>query len=197
MLFFLLISSCSKRIKKKYYYPNLKEVERTTNKRTIRINSFSSFEEFKSEMWGFYQITPGKTPILLLETENTEYHIKYINEFGCIPPIIKLKNLIGISKDSIYKWEKYYPIEKLENILKTDLLNYGQHNKYADNPSSLIIQFLHPENESISNLEHTLLNLLKIFNAINLQAKDSLELNIRFEKLIPLKRLRIPTNENE
>jgi hypothetical protein len=185
ILALLFISSCSK--KKEFYYPNLKKFEEVQNKDIIRINSFLNFKEFKSEMWDFYRKNPTKNPIILLESESSKYYIKYTDKYGCMPLIIKLKNVIGISKDSIYKWEKYYPIENLEYILKTDLLNYGKNNKFADNPNSLTIQLLSPEKESIIDIENNLLNLCEIYNKIKSQAKDSLELNIEFVELITLK----------
>ena len=104
-----------------------------------------------------------------------------------MPPINKQKNIIGISKDSIYKMDKYYQIDNLEKILETDLINFGYNPKFADNPKWLRIQFLHPEKESISDLENNLLRVFNIYNNVNSQHKDSLELNIEFKKFVSLK----------
>jgi len=87
----------------------------------------------------------------------------------------------------VYKWEKYYPIDSLESILKTDLLNNGIDNKFADNPRRLVIKFLNPYKESIQDLEKNLLNIFKIYNNIESQTKDSFRLNIDFEELIIMK----------
>jgi hypothetical protein len=196
-LVLLLISSCNKKEEKEFYYPNLEEFEKIQNKDLIRINSFTNYKEFKSEMWNFYRKKPGKNPVILLENDEYKYYIKYSNNYGCMPPILKLKNVIGISKDSVYKWEKNYPIEKLEHILKTDLLNYGKDNKFADNPKSLKIQLLNPEKETIINIENNLINVCRVYNKIKSQTKDSLELNIEFEELITLKPPPIPKDRNK
>ncbi len=184
---FLQFSSCVKKSKKDFYYPNKQKFENVLNKDTINILSFSSFKEFKSEMWNFYRNKPDKNPVLLIENEDKRYFIKYIDEIGCMPPIYKMKNLIAISKDSVYKLKKYYSIDSLASILETDLLNYGKNTKYSDNPKSLRIQFLHPEKESIVDLKNSLLNIFTIYNKINLKVKDSIELNIEFQELMILK----------
>lgn len=197
LLTFLFILSCFKKKEKEFYYPSEKEFEKIENKDTIQFNSFSSFKEFKSEMWDFYRKQPNKNPVILLENDYNRYFIKYDDNYGCIPPIVKLKNVIGISKDSIYKWDKFYPFDSLEQILKKDLLNNGRNNKFSDNPKSLIIQLLNPEKESIKNIENNLINLCKIYNEIKSSTKGGLVLNIEFEELITVKPPLNPDYKNE
>ena len=148
-------------------------------------------------MWNFHRKKPDKNPVLLIENETSRFFMTYDDDQGCfVLPMIKLKNLIGISKDSVYKWEKHYPIDSLESILKTDLLNNGIDNKFADNPKQLIIQFLNPYKESIEDLEGNLLTIFKIYNNIKSQTKDSLQLNIDFNELIVKPPPPIKQNEN-
>lgn len=194
-LIFLFILSCGKGNKEEFYYPTLKEFETIENKDIILLNSFSNFKVFKSEMWHYYRRNPGKNPVILLKDNNHFYFIKYADKYGCIPPIIKLKNVIGVSKDSIYKWNEFYPVDSLEQILKNDLMNYGRNNKLADNPKSLVIQLLNPEKESIEDIENNLTNLCRIYNKIKSETKDSLELNIEFEELIIMKSPPLPNRE--
>lgn len=182
-----LLSSCQKKTKTNFYYPNLQAFERVSNIDTIRLSSYASFDEFLSDMWNFYRTKPRKTPVVLLEKNDQRFFIKYSNGWDHQPHIVKIKNQIGISKDSVYKWERFYPIDSLKSLLKKDLFNNGANNKLADNPQSFRIRLLHPNKKTMQDIEDSLLHLLDIYNEINTQVNDSLQLNIDLQEFVILK----------
>jgi hypothetical protein len=183
----LIVTSCNKKIQNYYYYPIIQEFEKTQTKDTLKFTSFENFKELKKSMNSSYKKNNGKYPILLIEDRNEKFLIEYFEQAGCMPPIFKQKNLIGISKDSVYKSGKFYSIENLKKILKTDLLNNGFDIRLAESPRKLNIQFLRLNKETSENIEKSLLFLLRTYNEIKSETKDTLQLNVRFENLVSVK----------
>ena len=90
---------------------------------------------------------------------------------------LKFKNIWSISKDS-FKKEKDYPINNLKTIMKKDLLNFGKNNGYSDSSNKLIISLT----SEIDDLENLILKVSKVFNEIQQESKDFLNLNIFINK---------------
>ena len=149
----VFLSSCQQKAPKDFYYPSRQAFDRFYVQDTVKLSSYSNFDEFQSRLWKLDRKDPQKNPIILIEHKGQRFFIKYTIDWGYQPHITKLKNLIGISKDSLYKWEQYHSIDSLEYFLKKDLFNNGMDNQFADNSKSLKIQFLHPHQETMQDLE--------------------------------------------
>ena len=67
ILIILMLSSCLKKEKKDFYYPNQNEFEKVPNKDTLKLTTFFNFEDFRSKMWNFHRTNPDKNPVLLIE----------------------------------------------------------------------------------------------------------------------------------
>lgn len=116
----------------------------------------------------------GKKAYLKIENVNTRYNYLTSTTFGqCYPILLKFKNILSISKDSIKK-EKDYPIGELKTVLKKDLLNFGKNNGFSDSPEKLVISLT----SEIDELENLILKVTSVFNEIQKDASDSLKLNI-------------------
>ncbi|PKH49347.1 hypothetical protein CXF68_00985 [Tenacibaculum sp. Bg11-29] len=86
---------------------------------------------------------------------------------------MKFKNILSISKDSIKK-EKDYPILELKTVMKKDLLNSGENDRYSDSSEKLVISLT----SEINELENLILKVTKVFNETQEVTSDSLNLNI-------------------
>lgn len=167
--------------KTSFYYPNKQSFLELKNKDTLYLDQFTTFEQIIDSLWYYNSNEEDKNPIFLIEENNIQYFLKPVAlSVGFKPPTEKIRNQIGISKDSIIKNETVYSIDSLNIILIKDLLNYGKNNNLAESPQKLIISFFKPDNESIPNLKNSLLKLFKTYNLIN--NKDTLELNIRMDR---------------
>ena len=97
------------------------------------------------------------------------------------PPIfLKFKNILRVSKDSIYKGENLYSIDSLPNILKKDLLNYSIDENYSDSPNKLVISIT----SELKDLNPLLIRIFNEFNQIKEKSNDSIMLNIYFNERI-------------
>ncbi len=189
MILIITLSSCEKKGKSIFHYPTIQEFKNLKNKDTLSLNQFENFKSIIDTLWYFKKHLKEKNPVFIIENNDNCFYLKTVdlnsNCFGA--GLIKFKNLIGISKDSLIKQNKYYTIDSLSKILKTDLSNNGIDNNFADSPKKLIIRFSQPYRESIKDLESNLLLLFKTYNRINKEYGDTLELNIDFEELSIMK----------
>lgn len=180
ILLFIIIFSCKEKKLDRVYFPYKNRNENLSFEKKIKISSFKSFIDFEKKMDSLYD--NNKYPLIFLKDSTNSYYVEYFEQGGCTNPIYKRKNLIGISKDSICKSGQYFKSEKLYNVLKTDLLNYGSNIEFAESHEKLNIRFLNLYSEPTKNIEFCLLELIKTFNKIQKETKDSLHLNIRFEQ---------------
>jgi hypothetical protein len=192
IIFFLpiciILINCEQKEKRNFFYPSIKRFEEIKNKDTLIIKEFKSYKNITDTLWYYTKHLKNKTPVFITENRNNKYYLKTVDlNYSCLPGIIKIKNIIVISKDSVFKQGDYYSIDSLENILKTDLLNNRKNNHFADSHKKLTIQLLRPYEQSIEELNNQLISLFNIFNDINKKNNDTLTLNIDFEELIILK----------
>jgi len=99
---------------------------------------------------------------------------------GCI--LIKSKNIIEISNDTIFKNWKTFPLDSLENILKKDYFNNGKNSELSDAPNRLLIKISsHPYRSD--KLKNTIDKLTDIY----LKISDTTDIKIWLrQKLKPL-----------
>lgn len=90
------------------------------------------------------------------------------------------KNLLTITADSILI-DKGYPISKLKLILIRHYTNNGKELRYPKSYDRAYIGISLELDETGEDLKKSLLNLTSIFDEVNLEVKDSLELHIYFD----------------
>ncbi|RBW61422.1 hypothetical protein DS884_03690 [Tenacibaculum sp. E3R01] len=171
----LILISCKnneKKVVKEFYYPNKSEFSKSENYRFLEVKEFKNFNQLVDSLENLnYR---GKKAYLKIENVNARYNYLTSTTFGqCYPILLKFKNILSISKDSIKK-EKDYPIGELKTVLKKDLLNFGKNNRFSDSPGKLVISLT----SEIDELENLILKVTSVFNEIQKDASDSLKLNI-------------------
>ena len=176
-----IIISCSKIESKRFYYPTKEFFSGEKKLDTLNFSDFSNFEEIQETLWKSLNNNES-TSIFLIEKENVEYYFYVPMDYENINLLLKYKNFISISKDSIFQWEKVYHIDNLEKKLRKNLLNFGKNNKYADNPEKFKITFLNLEKESMLEMKESIIKVFETYNKIEKKNKEKLQLNILFQK---------------
>ena len=171
----LVLVSCKNNKKsfyKEFYYPNKAVFLKKNNFQLIDIKKFETLDELVSHIESLKCLQ--KKAYLKIKNNNIRHNILISTSFANHgPPLLKFKNIISISKDSILK-EKKHPISSLKIKLSKDLLNFGKDNKYSDSPEKLVVSITTEINE-INNL---ILKTVNTFNQIQKESPDSLILNI-------------------
>ncbi len=176
---FILIS-CKNNIKKEFYYPYHFEFSDTENYQLIDFKTFESFSKLidSLEILKYH----GKEAYFKIETDNTKYNILVSTTFGNGPPILlKFKNILSVSCDSILKRKKHH-ISYLKKILSKDLKNSGEYSQYSDSPEKHVVSLTC----EIDELEYLILKVSNVFNEIQEESTDSLKLNIFLNKRMEL-----------
>lgn len=111
---------------------------------------------------------------MIVETETEKNNILLSTSFEtCGFPLLKFKNILSISNDSIKK-DRYYPIKELKIILKKDILNFGKDNSFSEPAEKLVVSLTCEINE----LNSLILRVIKVFNEIQEGSKNALKLNL-------------------
>jgi len=160
-----------------FYYPNEVEFFKNNKNPELNFKLFNNLNELIDSLdsLNYY----GKKATFKITENSSEYNFIscYLSHPEGPPPFIKFKNIIGVSKDSVFK-NKPYPIDSLQSILKKDILNFGKLNQYSDSPERLIIIV----NVEIDELENSLIELFEYYNEIKSESTDSIKLNINFSR---------------
>ena len=176
-----IIISCSKIENKRFYYPTKEFFAGEKKFDTLNFDNFSNFRDIQNTLWKSLS-NHESTSIFLITKGNVEYYFYVPMEYENINLLLKYKNFVSISKDSIFQWERTYHINNLELKLKENLLNFGKNNKYADNPEKFKITFLNPEKESILEIKENIIKVFETYNKIEKMNNRKLQLNILFQK---------------
>ena len=147
---------------------------------TLNLVKIRNYEELISKL---ENLNNGeKFGFLKLEKENKIYNLRLTTRHGfCFGgPIIKEKNLITMSEDSIMKNDKVFHISYLTKILEKDLKNNGKEDKYAESSEKLRISLALKNPENFAHLEKYLISLIEKFNQLN--NNNEYELNIQIDR---------------
>ena len=147
---------------------------------TLNLVKIRNYEELISKL---ENLNNGeKFGFLKLEKENKIYNLRLTTRHGfCFGgPIIKEKNLITMSEDSIMKNDKVFHISYLTKILEKDLKNNGKEDKYAESSEKLRISLALKNPENFVHLEKYLISLIEKFNQLN--NNNEYELNIQIDR---------------
>jgi len=98
--------------------------------------------------------------------------------YACI--LIKEKNVLQITQDSIFKASYELPIDSLIYFMEKDYLNNGEDPTLSDSPDKLSINILYTENQKTVNLIKLLDKITKSFDSVNVDAPFYISL---FQKL--------------
>jgi hypothetical protein len=180
LLLFFSCKNSKEGVVKKFYYPSEASFLNKENYKVLNFKSFKNFEDLIDSLEGvnYYD----KKAYIKVEKNKQEYNILVSTTFGkCIPPFLKFKNILSISKESILK-EKKYPIGDLISVLKKDLLNHGKDDEYSDSPEKLVVSLTC----KIDELEPLLMKVVTTFNEIKEHSSYSLKLNIFLNRRIEI-----------
>ncbi|WP_348746216.1 hypothetical protein [Tenacibaculum sp. 190524A02b] len=176
LLFILIFTSCktNKRsiAKEEYYFPTKVAFSKKEDFQCIDLKEFRSFHQLVDSIEKLnYKRKKG---YLIVETETEKNNILLSTSYGrCRFPLLKFKNILSISKDSIKK-DRSYSIKELKIILKKDILNYGKDNSFSESPEKLMVSLTCKINE----LNSLILRVIKVFNEIQEGSKKGLKLNL-------------------
>ena len=161
----ILVFSCKPKTET-FYYPSFEKLKEGKID-TLNLVKTGNYEELISKLENLNYA--GKFGVLKLEKENKIYNLSLTTRHGfCYGgPIIKEKNLITISEDSIMKNDKVFHISSLTEILEKDLKNYGKENEYAESSEKLRISLALKNPENFVYLEKYLISLIEKFNQLN------------------------------
>jgi hypothetical protein len=178
LLFIILVFSCKLKTEN-YYYPSF-EILKERKTKTLKLENFENYDELISKLETLNY--GNKYGILKLHNKNRIYDLGLSTRFGyCFGgPVIKQKNLITISEDSIMKNDKLFHIGHLTEILEKDLKNNGIENEYAESSEKLRISLALKNPKNFTNLEEYLLNIIEKFNQLN--KEKNYELNIQIDR---------------
>lgn len=184
ILFSIILFSCQKKEKLKFYYPTKNIFLKLKNTSELNLQNFANFDKLVDTLE--YYKYKGKTTTFKLENKISEYNFKVSTFFGnCSPPLIKFKNIIGISNDTIFK-NRSYSIDSLYYLLKKDLLNNRKDPRFSDSPKKLIISLSVSEKETTFELKKLLTKVFQSYNKIKEETKDSIELNLQFNRRVKI-----------
>ena len=129
-----------------------------------------SFDDFKDLINRVNQIVCNDSlPKIVIKNKKKNKSVYLRNpcseNYGCI--LIRSRNSVDIINDTIFKhWEKYYPLDSLDNVLKRDLNNYGKNPFYSDHPEKLLIRVYYTK-EGIKRLPKMLDKLTKTYSKLD------------------------------
>jgi len=175
-----LLFSCKSNEKEKFYYPAENIYKNIENPLELNLKNFSNFGNLVDSLE--ILMANKKNVISHINDENNIYYfvVNSLEEKGrTIPYHIKLRNLLGISTDSILK-NDYYSIDSLESFLKKDLLNFGTDREFSDSPNKLVVSIELNESERIGEVNKLLLKVFKSFNQLDINVRDTIPMNIYF-----------------
>lgn len=197
LIIVIAIFSCKNKEKIKFYYPSENYYKNIENPVELELDNFSNFEKLIDSIG--ILMADKKNVVSQINEKNKYYYfeINSLEEKGrTIPYHIKLRNLLGISTDSILK-NDYYSTDSLSSFLKKDLLNFGKDRDFSDNPNRLIVSIELEKNQRVLEVKKILLEVFKTYDKLDKVKRDTIPLNIYFNwKSIKVRRPPIPT-ENE
>ncbi len=175
-----MVSCLNPKEKIVFHYPNNKEYIKSENNPKLTFELFQNFNELidSLEFLNFHEISP----IMKIENGNNEYNFvaKTIFHKQSPPILLKFKNILSVSKDSIYKGRKLFPIDSLANILKRDLLNFSTDEYYSVSPDKLMVSVT----SELNHLKPLLIKIFNEYNKIKEESKESISLNIYLNRRV-------------
>lgn len=94
--------------------------------------------------------------------------------------LIKERSILSITSDSILI-DDGYPISTLKWVLKRHYTNNGKDFRYPDSPERAGVEITLDTNKTAYDLKQCLINLTRIFDEVNSEVKDTLQLRFIFD----------------
>ncbi|WP_196890100.1 hypothetical protein [Aureivirga sp. CE67] len=160
-------------------YGNLKKDSLSV---ALNLEDFSSFNELLNKIDSVF--CTDSVPKIVFENKG---ELKSIIPYGACsqirkPFLLKLKNTIQISNDSIFKYYDYlFPLDSLKIIMRKDLLNNEEDERYCQSPKKYLI-WVHVDEENLQDLSKTLDVLTEIYEEIMNDKNIQIEFDI-FDKV--------------
>ncbi len=178
-LFPFVLINCKKEIKN-YHYPSYEKISKIKID-TLNLSEYQNYDDFISKLENL-NFKGNGYGLLRIKNNNNIHNLKITTRHGfCFNSrLVKQKNLIIISEDSILKNDNLFHIESLSSILKKDLQNNGKDKRFADNSEKLKISFVLKNHKNFNLIENYLMNIIDNFNKLNKQ--NEYELNIQIDR---------------
>lgn len=162
----VLLVSCEKNRKEIKYYPSLLDHKEKVDFK----NNYKSFVEEVIKL-----SHNDKKPYIELKNKNIIRKI-FLYVRGNV--LIKERNIVNLSSDSIFTTEKGYKIKMLASILEKHYLNDGKSYFYLDSPDKALVEISLKKHQTKQDLENVLEKLTSEFDKLNLKIKKDLELYV-------------------
>ncbi|GAA4891021.1 hypothetical protein GCM10023311_14160 [Flaviramulus aquimarinus] len=172
LLFYLTFISCQKQKLDIRYYPS-KDLHKKSKIVNLDLDTTNlNFLEITGKVRQIYK--ENKVPLIEVFDKGTNKRI--------IPLVfdeIRKRDVLSITTDSILI-DNGYSITELKTILKRHYSNNGKDYHYPRSYKKAIIEVAIDTSKKGEDLKKSLLNLTRVFDEINKEIKDTIELRIFF-----------------
>jgi len=164
-LLLVLFFGCEKKQQEIRYYPSTKEFTKSKKNDVIDIDALNI--NYDSLMNRFYEnYRNGIKTVIEIKNNGITRKIMFIDTYNAC---IKLRNVLVISEDSIFK-ENGFSISELDNVLRKHYFNINRNHKYSYSYKMALINIALDTGKTImkfrDDLKNSLLNLTEIFDEI-------------------------------
>ena len=121
----------------------------------------------------------GRTPVIKF---NDGELLKYIYPLVPSNGLIKERNILSLKSDSILI-DDGYPISELKWVLKRHYTNNGKELRYPSSSERAGVRITLDTNKTTKDLEQSLILLTTVFDEVNREVKDTLQLKFLFDYL--------------
>jgi hypothetical protein len=188
VLLSLALFSCKKQEREIRYYPS-KKLYNQTNLVSIPLDSLKlNFIEITNKVNSIYN--KNKIPLIEIKDNSVSKRI--------VPLMfdeIRKRDVLSITSDSILI-DYNYSITELKNILKRYYTNNGKNYRYPRSYKNVVVEVTLDTSKNTKDLIKTLFNLTKVFDEINMELEDSLELRIFFNYFRQIPPPLLPSSNN-
>ena len=185
----ILFSACNKRSENEkqssekkhvFYYPKKIHFEDDSELVSFDIDTIKNFGKLLEVTDKI--VCDKKYPALKIKKTDSIFNIMFWKDCSIYASIgdHKQRNVISIQGDSIIiNEETFTPFKNIDKVLSQHILNTTKNMIYSTNPERSIIMYYQDSTYDSKKFKKQILKIIREFNKLNLDNKDSLSLNIK------------------
>jgi len=171
----LLILSCKKRTPEIRYYPTYPISQQDSIEKLDLEKTTMNFKEITNWI-GENQYNEIRSVIEFKDGQIIKKIIPFVRGNG----YYRERNILSISSDSIFI-DDGHSISELKWVLKRHYTNNGKNFRYPDTSDHAGVEITLDTNKTANELKHSLINLTRIFDEVNSEVNDTLQLKFIFD----------------
>ena len=166
--------------KKTFYYPNKSLFEDDLMQHNVSLDSLVNFNGLLQQL--SQDCVNEKETVFRFE--NKAYNFKLMSNFDCNTVVCyKYRNILEIKNETLrHAAIEDKPLDSLYKYLYIQATNNGKNPKFSTSKNTVVVQISQDSLTPISETKSLLIDLVKTFNIINNEQKDSLSLVVDFRK---------------